>query len=165
MSKPGNTGIRRLAMALVYSWKGFLAAWRNEEAFRQETIGCLLLVPLAVWLGDNGGTGAAGDDRAAGAAGGTDEFRHRGRGGPVRRHQAHPERKGQGYGVRRRIHVPGDPGDGVGIGVDLTVRRRQSRMPYPRSNRKRLAPNSTTMNVTAIAKDNPRPISDIPIKP
>lgn len=54
MVKPGNTGIRRLAMALVHSWKGFLAAWRNEEAFRQETIGCLLLVPLAVWLGDNG---------------------------------------------------------------------------------------------------------------
>lgn len=54
MSRPGNTGIRRLVMALEYSRKGFLAAWRNEEAFRQEIVGCLLLVPLAIWLGDDG---------------------------------------------------------------------------------------------------------------
>ncbi len=54
MSRPGDTGVRRLVLALGHSWKGFLAAWRNEEAFRQETIGCLLLLPLAVWLGDNG---------------------------------------------------------------------------------------------------------------
>lgn len=53
MFKPGNTGIMRLLMALVYSWKGFVAAWRHEEAFRQETIGCLLLLPLAIWLGDD----------------------------------------------------------------------------------------------------------------
>lgn len=54
MSRPENTGIRRLVMALEYSRKGLLAAWHNEEAFRQEIVGCLLLVPLALWLGDDG---------------------------------------------------------------------------------------------------------------
>lgn len=53
MFKPGNTGIMRLLMALVYSWKGFVAAWRHEEAFRQETIACLVLLPLAIWLGED----------------------------------------------------------------------------------------------------------------
>ncbi len=41
-------------MAWVNSWKGFLAAWHNEEAFRLETFGCLWLLPLAIWLGDTG---------------------------------------------------------------------------------------------------------------
>ncbi len=40
-------------MALVYSWKGLVTAWRNEAASRQEAIGCVLLLPLALWLGEN----------------------------------------------------------------------------------------------------------------
>jgi diacylglycerol kinase (ATP) len=49
-----NRGLQRLVRATGYSWKGFVAAWENEEAFRQEVAGCLLLLPLALWLGANG---------------------------------------------------------------------------------------------------------------
>jgi len=31
---------------------GISAAWKNEAAFRQEVMGCLILVPAAIWLGD-----------------------------------------------------------------------------------------------------------------
>lgn len=44
------TGITRWMNALHYTVKGLRAAWRNEEAFRQEIIGVLLTIPLAVWL-------------------------------------------------------------------------------------------------------------------
>ncbi len=54
MANSGNQGVVRLVKALGYSWKGFIAAWRNEEAFRQEAVACLVLLPLALWLGDNG---------------------------------------------------------------------------------------------------------------
>ena len=54
MADRGNRGIRRIVKAAVFSWKGFIAAWENEEAFRQEIMACLVLVPLALWLGDNG---------------------------------------------------------------------------------------------------------------
>ncbi|HXH02487.1 MAG TPA: diacylglycerol kinase [Candidatus Competibacteraceae bacterium] len=47
-------GLRRLVNAAGHSWAGLRAAWRNEEAFRQEALACLLLVPLALWLGGNG---------------------------------------------------------------------------------------------------------------
>ena len=50
----GNRGFRRIVKAAVYSWKGLVAAWVNEEAFRQEIMVCLVLVPLALWFGDNG---------------------------------------------------------------------------------------------------------------
>lgn len=50
----GNRGFRRIVKAAAYSWKGFVAAWVNEEAFRQEIMVCLVLVPLALWFGDNG---------------------------------------------------------------------------------------------------------------
>jgi diacylglycerol kinase (ATP) len=53
MSKPGKHGIRRLIAATGYSIKGFRAAWQNEEAFRTEVLLCLVLVPLAFWLGQN----------------------------------------------------------------------------------------------------------------
>lgn len=51
MGKPGNTGIRRIARATVYSVQGLVHAWRFEAAFRQELALSALLVPLAFWLG------------------------------------------------------------------------------------------------------------------
>lgn len=53
MAKPGNTGVRRVVNATFYSIAGLRAAWRNEAAFRQECVGVVLLVPIAVWLGQN----------------------------------------------------------------------------------------------------------------
>lgn len=50
----GKTGLRRLINATRYSADGLRAAFRHEDAFRQELLGCLLLVPLALWLGDTG---------------------------------------------------------------------------------------------------------------
>ena len=54
MANQRYTGLRRLLHATSYSWAGLKAAWSNEEAFRQEGLLCLLLIPLALWLGDNG---------------------------------------------------------------------------------------------------------------
>lgn len=51
MGKPGNTGIRRIMNATVYSLQGLRYAWQHEAAFRQETALTLVLTPLAFWLG------------------------------------------------------------------------------------------------------------------
>lgn len=51
MGKPGNTGVRRIARATVYSIQGFAHAWRYEAAFRQEIALIVFLVPAALWLG------------------------------------------------------------------------------------------------------------------
>lgn len=49
--KPGYTGWRRVMHATHFSFKGLKAAWRNESAFRQELGLCLVLLPLAWWIG------------------------------------------------------------------------------------------------------------------
>ena len=54
MAKPGNTGIKRILNAFVFSWQGFKAAFKYEEAFRQETFVLLIAVPLALWLDSTG---------------------------------------------------------------------------------------------------------------
>ncbi len=51
MAKPGNTGIRRILRATVYSAQGLAQAWRFEAAFRQEIALTALLTPIALWLG------------------------------------------------------------------------------------------------------------------
>src|SRR5262245_50189280 len=51
MGKPGNTGLRRIINATFFSMAGFRAAWRDEAAFRQEVLLCVVLVPAAFWLG------------------------------------------------------------------------------------------------------------------
>lgn len=51
MGKPGNTGFRRVVNATFFSFAGLRAAWRDEAAFRQELMLCVVLVPTAVWLG------------------------------------------------------------------------------------------------------------------
>jgi diacylglycerol kinase (ATP) len=53
MAKAGNTGFKRIVRAAGFSWKGFVAAFRNEAAFRQESALTLVLLPLAFWVGDN----------------------------------------------------------------------------------------------------------------
>ena len=54
MAYSGNKGIVRIIRATRYSWQGIRAAYRHEEAFRQETWLCLVLVPLGLYLGDGG---------------------------------------------------------------------------------------------------------------
>ena len=47
------TGFKRVILATKYSFYGLGAAWKNEAAFRQELVLCLVLVPGAFWLGRN----------------------------------------------------------------------------------------------------------------
>ena len=47
----GKTGIKRLANAFTYSVAGTLAAFKHEDAFRQEVILSAILIPLAIYLG------------------------------------------------------------------------------------------------------------------
>ena len=46
----GKTGLRRLWNAFHYSLAGFKAAYRNEDAFRQESLLAAVLIPLALIL-------------------------------------------------------------------------------------------------------------------
>lgn len=46
----GKTGLQRLWNALGYSLAGFRAAYKHEDAFRQEAMLAALLIPLALWL-------------------------------------------------------------------------------------------------------------------
>jgi len=50
----GKTGLTRIRNAAGYSWAGLTAAFRHEDAFRQEVFLALLLIPLALYLGDTG---------------------------------------------------------------------------------------------------------------
>ena len=47
----GKTGLRRLMNAFGYSIAGTLAAFKHEDAFRQEVILSAVLSPLALYLG------------------------------------------------------------------------------------------------------------------
>src|SRR5262249_30736672 len=44
----GKTGLRRIWNALIYSLDGLSAAFRHEDAFRQEVLLALILVPVAL---------------------------------------------------------------------------------------------------------------------
>lgn len=46
----GKTGFRRLLNAFGYSLAGFRAAYKHEDAFRQEIHLAFILIPLALWL-------------------------------------------------------------------------------------------------------------------
>lgn len=48
----GKTGLRRVWNAFHYSCAGLHAAYRHEDAFRQEVLLALVLIPLAIWLGE-----------------------------------------------------------------------------------------------------------------
>jgi len=47
------TGLTRLFRAFGASTKGFVGAYREEAAFRQELALALLVIPLGLWLGRN----------------------------------------------------------------------------------------------------------------
>ncbi|SEL58045.1 diacylglycerol kinase [Halomonas daqiaonensis] len=49
--KPGHTGWQHLVHSTRYSLRGLSAAFRNEAAFRQELGLCVVLLPLAWWIG------------------------------------------------------------------------------------------------------------------
>ena len=44
----GKTGLKRIWNALFYSLDGFAAAFRHEDAFRQEVLLALVLIPIAL---------------------------------------------------------------------------------------------------------------------
>lgn len=46
----GKTGLRRVWNAMFYSMEGLRAAYRHEDAFRQEVLLAALLIPLALFL-------------------------------------------------------------------------------------------------------------------
>lgn len=54
MDRPKLSGMRRLVLAFVNSWKGFKGAFRFEAAFRQEVALAVVLLPLGVYLGATG---------------------------------------------------------------------------------------------------------------
>ena len=47
-------GLRRISNATLYSRDGLRDAWRHEAAFRQELLLVAVLLPLGLYLGDNG---------------------------------------------------------------------------------------------------------------
>ena len=54
MGKTGTTGLRRIFNAAGYSLQGLKAAFKHEAAFRQELLLVIILLPLAVYLGQDG---------------------------------------------------------------------------------------------------------------
>ena len=48
--KPGKSGIARILDATGYSMAGIRAAWKNEAAFRQETVGGLVLLLASFFI-------------------------------------------------------------------------------------------------------------------
>jgi diacylglycerol kinase (ATP) len=48
------TGLRRIVRAVGYSWQGFVHTWREESAFRQESILAAAVIPAGIYLGRNG---------------------------------------------------------------------------------------------------------------
>lgn len=53
MTKSGHTGLKRILKATVHSMRGLSAAWRHESAFRQELAAIVVLLPVALWLGQS----------------------------------------------------------------------------------------------------------------
>ena len=54
MAKKSGTGIDRLFRAFGWSMSGLKAAFMKETAFRQEFFVCIVLAPLALYLGETG---------------------------------------------------------------------------------------------------------------
>ncbi len=50
----GKTGLKRVWNALHYSLAGLRAAFRHEDAFRQEVVLAAILIPLALFLPASG---------------------------------------------------------------------------------------------------------------
>lgn len=54
MTKRGGKGLGRLYKALIWSMAGLKTTFLQEAAFRQELFLCLIIVPLAFYLGKTG---------------------------------------------------------------------------------------------------------------
>jgi diacylglycerol kinase (ATP) len=54
MTDRGSHGLARIFKASGYSWQGLRAAWRHEAAFREELCLALILIPLGLYVGENG---------------------------------------------------------------------------------------------------------------
>ena len=54
MAGSGNTGLTRIIKAFGFSMQGLKAAYKLEEAFRQEVLLLIITLPLALWLGQTG---------------------------------------------------------------------------------------------------------------
>ena len=54
MASQGPTGLNRVIKAFFYSMQGIKSACVNEAAFRQELLLTVVLLPIALWLGETG---------------------------------------------------------------------------------------------------------------
>jgi diacylglycerol kinase (ATP) len=54
MQTEDNKGLRRLINALRWTVRGMKSTFKHEEAFRQEVYLVLVLLPLGLWLGEDG---------------------------------------------------------------------------------------------------------------
>ncbi len=53
MANTSHKGLKRIYNAFFYSMSGLYLTWKNEEAFRQEVLLAIVLIPTAFWLGEN----------------------------------------------------------------------------------------------------------------
>lgn len=53
INKPGTRGLKHIIQAGGYSMKGLKAAIAHEEAFRLELMAVVVMLPLAIWLGQS----------------------------------------------------------------------------------------------------------------
>jgi diacylglycerol kinase (ATP) len=51
MQVENDTMIRHIKNALVYSFAGLIAAWKNELAFRGQAVVIAILLPIGFWMG------------------------------------------------------------------------------------------------------------------
>ena len=51
MGAENETMIRHILNAIVYSFAGLKAAWKNEMAFRGEAVVIAVMIPVGIWLG------------------------------------------------------------------------------------------------------------------
>ena len=51
MANQNQQGLRRIWNAMFYSLAGLKSTWKNEAAFRQESVLTLVLIPAAFWVG------------------------------------------------------------------------------------------------------------------
>ena len=49
-----QAGIGRLWRACGYSWKGLKSAWTEEQAFREEAVLAVVILPAALYIGRSG---------------------------------------------------------------------------------------------------------------
>lgn len=54
MANQNAKGLKRIINAFGYSMQGFSACFRHEEAFRQEVMASVVIIPLGIWLGHSG---------------------------------------------------------------------------------------------------------------